>query len=451
MDRHADIVVVGAGLAGLTAARELVRAGQDVVVIEARDRVGGRTLNHHLGNGKVVEVGGQWIGPTQDHIAELAAELGVETFPTFTAGDNLLVLGGKTHRYSGELPPFETDTVTDILNAFVKLEDMAQQLPIEAPWQAANADEWDAQTFRTFIDDNAKDAEARAMLELLSGAIFTVNSAELSLLHVLVYIRSAGSLSPMLTDIEGGAQELRFVGGSQRVSEVMASQLGDRVVLAAPVRRISQHEDRVIAAADGIDVTARRCIVAVPPTVADRIAFDPPLPAQRAQLQRRMAAGSVIKVNAIYDEPFWRADGLSGRIINPPGPLTITFDNSPPDGTPGVLMGFLEADEARRLGSLSADERRTAGLRCLAEHFGPQALAPADYVEGHWDEEEWTRGCYGANLPPGTWTRYGAVIREPVGLLHWASAETATRWVNYMDGAVSSGQRAAGEALVQLG
>jgi len=430
--RDAQVVVIGAGLAGLTAARELTKAGIDVVVIEARDRVGGRTLNHDLGEGKVVEVGGQWIGPTQDRIAALAAELGVETFPTYTAGRDL----------GPELPP---DAIGDLAK-LTELQAMADTIPLESPWTADLAHEWDAQTFHTWMTDRMKDPAAQAMVELMAGAIFTVPAAELSLLHVLIFIRSAGSLFPMLTDIEGGAQQDRFVAGSQRISELMAEQLAERVVLSSPVRSIAQGSD-VFVASDRIEVHAKRCIVAVPPTVIDRIAFTPALPADRAQLQRRFAAGSVIKINAIYDEPFWRTEGLSGRIVDPSGPVTVTFDNSPPDGSPGVLMGFAEADEARRLLRMTPDDRRRLVLDYLATYFGPRAAQPIDYVEGRWDEEEWTRGCYGANLPPGTWTRYGHAIREPVGLVHWASAETAVRWINYMDGAVSSGERAAAEIL----
>lgn len=444
--RQADVAIVGAGIAGLVAAREFVRAGKDVVVLEARDRVGGRLLNHDLGSGKVVEIGGQWIGPTQDRIAALAEDLGIETFPTYTAGDNLLVLGGARQRFTGELPPFEGDTAGDILTGLVRLEEMAGEVPAEAPWRAELAEEWDAQTFATFVEDTTKDPGARAMFELVAGAVFTASSAELSLLHVLFYIASAGNLSPLLTDVEGGAQQDRFVGGSQRVCEAMATQLGERVVLRAPVRAITQ-DGAVTVEADGTSVRAGRCVVAVPPAVCDRIWFEPALPPSRAQLQRRMAAGSVIKCNVIYDTPFWRDDGLSGRVVDPGGPLTITFDNSPPDGSPGILMGFLEADHARTLGRLSVDERRSAVTENLARHFGPKALEASGYAEGNWDAEEWTRGCYGANHPPGCLTRYGEAIREPVGLVHWAAAETATVWVNYMDGAVESGERAASEVL----
>jgi monoamine oxidase len=216
------------------------------------------------------------------------------------------------------------------------------------------------------------------------------------------------------------------------------------------VRTVVQHADHVVIHADGHEVRAQRCIVAVPPAVCDRIAFDPPLPGHRAQLQRRMSSGSVIKCHAIYDEPFWRADGLSGQIIDTHGPVTIGFDNSPPDGSPGVLLGFLEGDDARRLGCVTPDARRDIVLQSLAFHFGPRALEPTDYVDRVWDDEEWTRGCYGANLPPGAWTRYGFAMREPIGLTHWASAETAVRWMNYMDGAVESGRRAAHEVLDAL-
>jgi monoamine oxidase len=417
-------------------------------VLEARDRVGGRTLNHDIGGGKIVELGGQWIGPPQDRVAGLVDELGLEVFPTYATGDIAYRVGEHTGRAAG-FPTLPNETFADLITAIGQLEAMAQKLDVDTPWANPDALTWDAQTFRTFIDANTSDADARALLELMAGAIFTEASDELSLLHVLVFIRSAGSWS-MLTDIAGGAQESRIVGGTQRISEVMAEQLGPRVVLNAPVRTISEHDDHVLVRADGIDVEASRCIVAVPPAVCDRITFDPPLPGHRAQLQRRMSAGSVIKCHAIYDEPFWRADGMSGQIIDTHGPVTIGFDNSPPDGNPGVLLAFLEADEARRLGCVSADERRDVVLQSLAFHFGPRALRPRDYVDRVWDDEEWTRGCYGANLPPGAWTRYGFAMREPVGLTHWASAETAVRWMNYIDGAVESGRRAAREVLDAL-
>ncbi|MEX2393654.1 MAG: flavin monoamine oxidase family protein [Actinomycetota bacterium] len=446
MDRTTDVVIVGAGIAGFVAARRLVAQGTDVVVVEARDRVGGRTLNYDLGGGKVVEVGGQWIGPTQDRIIALVDELGLETFVTYVEGEIACRIGDFAGRAAG-FPPLSEAAFADLAAAIGALETMATTLDSAAPWDAEGAEEWDAQTLRTFINDNAKDPDARALLELISGAVFTAASDELSLLHTLFYIRSAGSLSPMLTDVIGGAQERRIVGGTQRISELMADALGERVILSAPVRTISQDGSSVRVDADGVTVSARRCIVAVPPTVCDRIAFDPALPGDRAQLQRRMAAGSVIKCNAIYDEPFWRADGLSGQIIDTYGPLTIGFDNSPPDSSPGILMGFLEADHARTLLRVSPAERRRAVLECLALHFGPKALEPIDYVDVCWDDEEWTRGCYGANLPPGAWTRYGRAIREPIGRVHWASAETATKWANYMDGAVESGERAALEVL----
>jgi monoamine oxidase len=197
-------------------------------------------------------------------------------------------------------------------------------------------------------------------------------------------------------------------------------------------------------------VRAGRAIVAIPPTLAGRTAYDPPLPAARDQLTQRMPQGTVIKTMAIYDRPFWRDDGLSGGAASDTGPAKVVFDNSPPDGSPGVLLGFLEGDHARRLGRLAADERRGLVLEGHARLFGPQAAQPERFVERSWAEEEWTRGCYGCYMPPGAWTSYGHALRAPIGPLHWAGAETAEVWCGYMDGAVSSGERAAREVLAAV-
>jgi monoamine oxidase len=448
--READVVVVGAGLAGLTAARRLTEAGLEPVVVEARDRVGGRTLNHEIGDGKVVEVGGQWVGPTQRRMLALSQELGVETFPTHDEGENLIEWRGERKRYRGAIPRINPAILADVAQAEVRLDRMARRVPLEAPWEAARAARWDSQTFATWLHRNVATAGARTLFEIGVEAVWAQEPADLSLLHVLFYTHSGGGFDALI-GTSGGAQQDRFVGGSQLVALRLAEALGDeRVALEAPVRRIAHGADGVTVAADGLEVRARRTIVALPPALAGRIAYDPPLPGFRDQLTQRMAQGTVIKCMAIYPEPFWRGEGLTGQGTSDVGPVRVTFDNSPPDGTPGVLLGFLEGRQARALGRRSPEERRDAVVGCFVRMFGPRAAAPDAYVERVWADEEWTRGCYGCAMPTGAWTEFGPALRAPIGPLHWAGAETATVWSGYMDGAVSSGEAAAADVAAAL-
>jgi monoamine oxidase len=445
-----DAVVVGAGLAGLAAARALTARGASVAVLEARDRVGGRTLNHDIGDGKVVEVGGQWIGPGQDRLAALARELGVETFPTYATGHNLLEYGGSVRRYRGTIPRINPAVLVDVQQAQTRLNRLARKVPLDAPWEAPNASKLDGQTMATWMRRNMATSSGRMLLELGIEAVWAAQPEDMSLLHVLFYIHSAGSLE-LLFDTEGGAQQDRFVGGSQRIALRMAEELGEeRVGLGAPVRRIEHGADGVTVRADDVVARGRRAIVAIAPTLAGRIAYDPPLPGFRDQLTQRMPLGTVAKCMAIYSEPFWRSDGLTGQATSETGPVRLTFDNSPPDGSPGVLLGFLEGRHARELGRVRPDERRSAVIDSFTRLFGPRAATPDDYVERLWAEEEWTRGCYGCHMPTGGWTGYGQALRPPIGPLHWAGAEYAQVWNGYMDGAVRSGHDAADQVVELL-
>jgi monoamine oxidase len=448
--READLVVVGAGLAGLSAARAAVADGAEVVVVEARDRVGGRVLNEEIGAGKVVEVGGQWIGPTQDRLAALAARLGVDTYPTHGEGQNVIEYAGRLRRYTGTIPRINPLVLLDVERAQRRLNRLARAVPLEAPWEARDAGRLDGQTVAGWMRRNLVTAPGRMLLELGIEAVWAAQPEDISLLHVLFYIHSAGSLE-MLFDTEGGAQQDRFVGGSQLIAQRLAEGLGDeRIVLGAPVRRVRHGRLGVTVEADGIAVKAKRAILAVAPTLAGRIAYAPPLPGFRDQLTQRMPLGTVAKCMAIYDEPFWRAEHLSGQATSDTGPVKLTFDNSPPDGSPGVLLGFLEGRRARELGRLPAGERRTAVIDCFSRLFGPRAARPAGYVERLWAEEEWSRGCYGCHMPTGAWTSYGPALRQPIGPLHWAGAEYARIWNGYMDGAVRSGEEVSAEVLERL-
>jgi monoamine oxidase len=446
-----DVVVVGAGLAGLAAARALQARGATVRVLEARDRVGGRTLNAPLGDGKVVEVGGTWVGPTQTRLLELARELGVSTFPTYDTGLNVIEWGDEIKRYRGRLPFLQTRipavspvVLLDALQVQIRLERLARRVPREAPWNAPDARALDSQTFATWLEGTGcRTRGARILYEIACEAVWAAEPADLSLLHVLFYIHAAGGFDA-LTGTTGGAQEQRFHGGSQELALRMAREVD--VALATPVRTIRWGD----AGVEVEGVSARRAIVAIPPALAARIAYDPPLPAARDQLTQRMPQGTVVKCFAIYDEPFWRGDGLTGQGLSDVGPVRTTFDVSPPDGSPGVLLAFLEGDWARRLIRLEPWERRAQVLDSLRRLFGPRAGVPDGWLEKSWADEEWTRGCYGAAMTTGAWTSFGESLRAPVGPLSWAGAETATIWSGYMDGAVRSGDRAAAEALAAL-
>jgi monoamine oxidase len=464
-----DIAIVGAGLAGLVAARRVAAAGREPIVVEARERVGGRLLNEQIGDGKVVEVGGQWIGPTQDRIAALAAELEVGTFPTYDEGSHLIEMSGRLGSFSGSFSDASFRLVRDLSKvvsppaladfeqARARLDRMAESVPLEEPWMAPKALSWDGQTFASWIRTNVRTTAARSLFELATEAVWAAEPSDVSLLHVLFYTRS-GSGFNSLVGTGGGAQEDRFHGGSQRIAELMAEQLGaERLRLGAPVRSIEHGGHGVVLRADGAEggpagltVRARRAIVAVPPTLAGRVVYDPPLPARRDQLTQRMPQGTVIKTMAIYERPFWREEGLSGQATSDAGPAKVVFDNSPPDGSPGVLLGFLEGRLARQWGARDATERRAAILAGHARLFGDRAARPERFIERVWADEEWTRGCYGCLMTTGGWTEYGRALRAPIGPLHWAGAETATVWNGYMDGAVQSGERAAAEALAGL-
>jgi len=441
-----DVCVVGAGIAGLVAARDLVAAGRDVVVVEARDRVGGRVWNHAFADGTVVELGGQWVGPTQLRMQRLVGELGLATFPTFGDGEHMMRFNGRSARYRGTIPRISPIVLADMAQAQARFDRLAKRVPLEAPWTADRADDWDAQTFESWIRRNTGTRGARELLALYAQAVFAAEPSDFSLLHALFYTHSGGGVD-VVAGTRGGAQQDRIVGGSQLVPLGLAADLGDRVRLGHSVQRVDHSADRVTVHTGSLEIAARHAIVAIPPVLAARIRYEPALPPMRDQLTQRLPMGSVIKCHVVYSYPFWRGDGLSGQATGDRGPVKVVFDNSPPSGSPGVLLAFLEGANARALSPVPTAERRAAVLASLVEYFGPRAASPADFVELDWSAEEWTRGCYGAHFPTGVWTQFGPALRAPVGRLHWAGTETASVWNGYMDGAAQSGERTAAEIL----
>jgi monoamine oxidase len=353
------------------------------------------------------------------------------------------------------VPP-DPDGAAEAGAAIQLINSMAAEVPVDAPWKAPSAADWDGKTWETWKQENLHTDGGKFLIDVATTAIFSFEPRDLSMLFVLFYVAAAGNeQNPgdlnRLVNTAGGAQELRFTGGSQLIPNELARRLGKRIRLNAPVRRIVQRKGSVEVQANGITATGQRVVVAVPPNLAGRIDYSPKLPGMREQLTQRTPMGSVIKVQAIYDRPFWRDQGLNGQVVSDTGPVQVTFDNSPPDGSRGVVMGFIEASTARRLDATTVEERRRLVLDNYATYFGDQARNAIGYVEARWDDEIWTRGCPVCGTPPGVLLDYGEAIRAPVGRIHWAGTETSTYWNGYMDGAVRSGERVAKELLPRLG
>jgi monoamine oxidase len=444
-----DIVVVGAGLAGLSAARALSEAEVAVTVVEARDRVGGRILNHQFPDGSIVEVGGQWVGPTQDQVLGLIAELGLELFDTYDTGDYMVSLGGRAKRFTGDTFGLPPHVLVEVGISQKRLEAMAAKVPLDAPWTAPKATAWDAQSLETWLRRNLRFERSREFWRAIAAAIFSAEASEMSLLHFLFYCHSGGMLDRLMGTAEG-AQRSRIVGGSQRIAEKMAEQLGPAVALGEPVVAIDQLGDRVVVTTATRTLEADAAIVSIPQHLIGGIRFDPALPVGRAQLVQNVPMGAVIKIIARYDRPFWRDAGLAGFCVSLDHPVSVIFDNSPPDAACGMLVGFFEGAHARTASANTAEWRRQTFLSTLEHFFGPDAAAVIDVVELDWSAEPWSGGCYGGHLGTGVWTQLGDALRTPHGRVYWAGTETAPEWNGYMDGAIASGRRAAGEVMTAL-
>jgi monoamine oxidase len=447
--RHVRVVIVGAGLSGLMAARELRRAGEDsFVVLEARDRVGGRTLNMPIGDGHVVEVGGEWIGPGQNAVGALIEDLGIGAYDHYYDGDTTYDIEGKISR--GLLPDVTFSEAVDFVKVAWQLDRLSMKLPLGEPWRAKNAAALDQQTFGTWLSEHAATSFTPAVFRLINRAVWSGYPERTSLLWILHYLRSAGGLLPVILN-DGGAQDQRIEGGSQVISERMAAELGDRVMLGRPVLRIEDHPSAPLRIATTRETfTADRVIVAMAPADTTRIEFAPGLPKPRVELASgwaRLPRLPLVKAAMLYDDPFWRADGLNGAMQSDRSPIQLVFDNSPEDGSMGVLSCFLSVVECPHLADRAAREE---GLTHeLARYFGDRALDATGYVEKDWSADPWSTGCI-TPLTPGLLTNGGEHLRKPSGRIHWAGTESAKVWCGYMDGAISAGARAASEVIAAL-
>jgi monoamine oxidase len=413
--------------------------------LEARDRVGGRIWSVERA-GHRIDIGGAWLGPRQAAVHSLVREFGIATHPTFDRGDTVLAIGDELRRFHGPLPRVSPIAIGGLALGMARIDMMAKKVPIDAPWTAPRAEQWDARSAGDWVHRNLPRGAGRDLLDAAVRGLMTCDPSEVSLLHFLYLVRSAGSLNALLA-VEGGYQQDLVVGGATLMAEGLAEELGDRVLLGQPVRAIAQSDHDVEIATDSVIVHAARVIVATPPALTMRMEFTPSLPADRAQLNARLLSGSVIKFVVQYADAFWRADGCSGQSIGMGSPIEMTLDAGEPEGAPGVMTAFAFGPRGRELGALAPDVRKKIVLDALVARFGGRAATPVDFAERDWGSEEWSQGCYMAHMPPGVMTQYGRLLRAPCGRIHWAGTETATESHGAIDGAIRSGIRAADEVL----
>jgi monoamine oxidase len=445
MSTSADVIVVGAGMAGLKAASELVALGRSVIVLEADERVGGRTKAGTIA-GRIADFGGQWVGPRHSVLLAEAQRLGVDTYPQHTDGRTVLKLRGKISRFKGDVPAMSPLALVELATLQRRWEKEMREVPADAPWTAPKAREWDSQSLESWILKTLRTAEAREFARLVPRGAWAAEASQISYLWFLDALRSGEGLASLM-GVKDGVLEMKFKGGMQQIAQRLADELGDRLVLGAPVRRILQTDAGVRVESDKGALEARFVIVAIPPAPASRIEYQPHLSAAHDGLRQRMPMGSIIKIALAYETAFWREAGLNGQIAADDDVVGLAYDDVQEVGPP-VLLAFIEGPHAIALSNASKEERREKVLASLVRFLGPKAANPIAYEDNDWLTEPWTHGYVGT-MPPGVMTRYGHALREPFGRVHWAGAETSVEWQGYIEGALRSGLRAAHEVAAR--
>jgi monoamine oxidase len=427
----------------------LKKAGKKILVLEARDRVGGRVFTRQLDGGLYVDLGAQWVGPTQDKMYALLKEFGLETFPTYDEGKSQLYWNGQLKQYKGLIPPLPILSLLSLDRGIRKMNRLSSTINLEAPWNSPGASHWDSMTLQSWMNRQISSPKARDLFALAAEAIFAVHPAELSMLFALFYTRSGRDFDTLM-NIRNGAQAERITGGADLPAKKLAVELSGDIRLSHPVRKVEQSETGLMVTGDGVSYSAKKLIVAMPPAMISGIRFNASIPSGKYQLWQRMPMGAVWKCYAIYPRPFWRSKNLNGLVASNDGYTRLVFDNSPADGSWGILMGFVLADKAREFSMLNEPKRKESILHSFTTYFGEEASSPITYIDQSWTEEEWSRGCYTGVMAPHTMTSLGHLLRIPVGDIHFAGTETSPVWNGYMEGAVLSGERAAREVLESL-
>jgi len=442
-------IVIGAGLSGLVAAARLEqRYGISPLVLEAQETVGGRIRDLCLGGGESVELGANWFAKSQPLIAEQLCALGLESVPTYDEGLHLMHWRGRRRAFKGAVPPIGAFPALEVGLALAKLERLALPIDPAAPWLHQDAGHLDRRDFGSWIERTVRTASARTFLSLVSEIIFGAPPHMLSLLYVLFYARSSGSLTSLIS-VRNGHQELRIRGGPGQLVAALAARLGRAVVTGAPVDRVERGGSGVSVFSSGRCFHARHVVLALAPMMANRIRFEPMLAPSRDRLLQSMPQGRVVKVALLYKNPWWRGLGLSGQMMSDSTPLTYTIDNSPDNGT-GALAGFVCTSQADRFCDLSPEAQRKELEAAIRRSFGADAPTAEQVHVEDWAANPWIRGSYGGYCPPGVLTKYGPTLRAGASGLSWAGAETATTHVCQMEGAIQAGLRAADETAAAL-
>jgi len=445
MTNAADVIVVGAGVAGLKAAQELVGAGRTVIVLEANERVGGR-LKRTEAAGNVGDLGGQWIGVGHDVLLSEGKRFGIDTYQQHESGKTVLQLLGKIVHFTGNVPKMPVLALIELGLLQRRWDREMKTLPAEAPWDAPRADEWDGQTLESWIVKNLRTKAAREFARLVPRGAWAAEARQVSYLWFLDALRNAGGLDYLMA-VKGGALDRKFKGGMQQIPQCMANSLGERVVLGAPVENIFQDSNGVRVTTPKGEFTARFIIVAAPPGPASRIQYEPHLSASRDGLQQRLPTGAIIKTIVVYETPFWRETGFSGQVATDDDTLGLVMDDARDDGG-AMLLCFIEGRHAVAMSAVGKDVRKQKVIASLVKFFGPMAADPIAYEDNDWLTEPYIHGYVG-HMPPGVMTRFGHALREPCGRIHWAGSETATEWAGYIEGGLRSGIRAAREVAVR--
>jgi monoamine oxidase len=316
---------------------------------------------------------------------------------------------------------------------------MAKSVPGAAPWRAKNAAMYDVQTIEQWSRGVAHLPESRALVDIAIRSVYGEEANQISLLDLLSSITGVGG---DFNTLIGSAQSVRFVGGPQQMSKLLANHLGDRVLLRQPVTAIDRDGEFTVHT-ERAEIRARRVILAVPKVLLPTIDFRPQLPAIYRQLFQRQPMGATIKVNVVYATPFWRGRGLNGSVVADSEPIQVVYDNSPPHGRPGVLVGFLEGSYGRAHLHQTKAQRRRAVIDCLVRYFGAEARHATGYHELAWARERYTEGAYGSFSPPGVLTGLGPLLPDRLDGIVFAGADFSGSWPGYMDGAIGSGYAAA--------